>query len=790
MANQSGRPVAPARKLMAAVLGTIAVFVMLFGLGLSSWSIVALGVALLALAIALAMVNVVRRGARAWVAGTVQVKAVSQPPASSVYGRAELSVVVIAPGLPIQEVTIRDPRVPVEKWPRPGDTLPVSVDVDDMRRVRIDWDDAPSRADSPDLNPPPPAYDVDNEDIADDDLLDDVEPPPWATRDRQWGLGPDEPPPPPPPSPRSGDDMDDVVVHDTPAGPIVEGQLVGADDRPGPLPQRARPAPGQGRTTGARPSPHPRAATATVDPETEAPGRWSDNPQPRSSTPEAPPEARPAPPQAAAAPAPGQRHPEKSRPAPEQPVTATHSAPPTPEPATEAPTPEPTYPEPYRTAPRQTTTESPAAHVHAPPEPAQSRPTRPKPTATPTSPTPTSATPASAASASAARASAGPTSAAQASAGPTSAAPQPSRAYPEPQPVRPYAEPRPETPPATAPEPERPLAAATAGSATAPDRPETRGHDGEIDLDLDDAPEPPPPTRSLYLNISIPKRTPSAGDTPTTAAEGAASADDLAATHSTPQTDPAQPTSTRPAPGAPSGSAAPSSSGIPSASGAGPQVTPITAFSMPGPSAPPARGPAERAAPAPAGNAATSQSAPDDRATSPRRSGDAAASGGEPPTVRTGSPWAELEGGFEPDERADDLITAYPSARPGPAGAIHGVGITVLVTNLERSIAFYRDILGFFEIDSSAANAVLASGDTRLVLRTVHDLSAEAGRLIYLNLEVGDVEAVYQELKSKGVPFVHGPRPVNRGDKLELWAASFSDPDRHNIAITQWRAIR
>ena len=157
---------------------------------------------------------------------------------------------------------------------------------------------------------------------------------------------------------------------------------------------------------------------------------------------------------------------------------------------------------------------------------------------------------------------------------------------------------------------------------------------------------------------------------------------------------------------------------------------------------------------------------------------------------RDGGPWADLEGGFEPDDRANDLITPYPAARPGPAGAIHGVGITVLVTNLERSIAFYRDVLGFFEIDSGTASAVLASGDTRLVLRTVHDLSAEAGRLIYLNLEVGDVEAVYAELKAKGVNFVHAPRPVNRGDKLELWAASFSDPDKHNIAITQWRAIR
>jgi catechol 2,3-dioxygenase-like lactoylglutathione lyase family enzyme len=136
------------------------------------------------------------------------------------------------------------------------------------------------------------------------------------------------------------------------------------------------------------------------------------------------------------------------------------------------------------------------------------------------------------------------------------------------------------------------------------------------------------------------------------------------------------------------------------------------------------------------------------------------------------------------------VITAYPSARPGPAGAIHGVGITVLVTDLERSIAFYRDMLGFFEIDSGQGSAVLASGDTRLVLRTVHDLSAEAGRLIYLNLEVGDVEAVYNELKAKGVTFVHAPRPVNRGDKLELWSATFTDPDGHNIAVSQWRAIR
>jgi tetratricopeptide (TPR) repeat protein/catechol 2,3-dioxygenase-like lactoylglutathione lyase family enzyme len=155
---------------------------------------------------------------------------------------------------------------------------------------------------------------------------------------------------------------------------------------------------------------------------------------------------------------------------------------------------------------------------------------------------------------------------------------------------------------------------------------------------------------------------------------------------------------------------------------------------------------------------------------------------------RRGRPWGDLN--TQPDEHAGDVITGYPSARPAAAGSIHGVGITVLVTDLERSTEFYRDVLGFHEIDNGDGSAVLASGDTRLVLRTVHNLSAEAGRLIYLNLEVGDIEAVHSELREKGVKFVHSPRPVNRGDKLELWSATFRDPDNHNIAITQWRTIQ
>jgi len=224
LANQTGRPVATPRKLVAAVMGTIAVFVMALGLGMSSWGVALFGLAVLVLSIGLGVVNVVRRGARAWVSGTAEVKAISPAPTSSaVYGRAEIQAVVVAPGLPTSEVTLREPRVPVVKWPHIGDTLPITVDVDDMRRVRINWDEASPRDRGQDPPPPPtPDYgelpdEVIDEEV-DDDILGDVEDPPWVNRNRQWAAPEDEEPPPPP-----GPGESPVVVRDTPAGPVVEG---------------------------------------------------------------------------------------------------------------------------------------------------------------------------------------------------------------------------------------------------------------------------------------------------------------------------------------------------------------------------------------------------------------------------------------------------------------------------------------------------------------------------------------------------------------------------------------
>jgi resuscitation-promoting factor RpfA len=153
-----------------------------------------------------------------------------------------------------------------------------------------------------------------------------------------------------------------------------------------------------------------------------------------------------------------------------------------------------------------------------------------------------------------------------------------------------------------------------------------------------------------------------------------------------------------------------------------------------------------------------------------------------PPTNLTGDPLVDLAaaGPTESPTSADE-------ADPDDAGPIHGVGLTLLVADLDRSVGFYRDMLGFYEIDGGDGNAVLASGQTRLVLRAVPEVAPVNRRLMHLNLEVDDLRRVHDELKSKGVRFTYAPRAVNRGARLELWAAAFRDPDGHGIAIIEWR---
>jgi catechol 2,3-dioxygenase-like lactoylglutathione lyase family enzyme len=137
-----------------------------------------------------------------------------------------------------------------------------------------------------------------------------------------------------------------------------------------------------------------------------------------------------------------------------------------------------------------------------------------------------------------------------------------------------------------------------------------------------------------------------------------------------------------------------------------------------------------------------------------------------------------------------EIAEAYLSATTPPGqrspGRPTGARVVLYVANLGRSVAFYRDLLGFRQVDMGLGSAELESGDGRVTLSRVLDVTPIDRRLIHLLLEVPDVQAAYDELLLQGVEFVHRPRPVSRYEQLELWSAAFRDPDGHGIALIRW----
>jgi catechol 2,3-dioxygenase-like lactoylglutathione lyase family enzyme len=150
-------------------------------------------------------------------------------------------------------------------------------------------------------------------------------------------------------------------------------------------------------------------------------------------------------------------------------------------------------------------------------------------------------------------------------------------------------------------------------------------------------------------------------------------------------------------------------------------------------------------------------------------------------------PRSSIVGDFAEDGEISDayLTVTPPPGQPEPGG-VRGVSVTLFVSHLGRSVAFYRDALGFVQVDMGLGSAVLESGDCRVELRRVADMTPVDRRLVHLMLEVPDVQAAYEDLSGRGIEFVHRPRAVSRYDQLELWSAAFRDPDGHGIALIRW----
>jgi len=117
----------------------------------------------------------------------------------------------------------------------------------------------------------------------------------------------------------------------------------------------------------------------------------------------------------------------------------------------------------------------------------------------------------------------------------------------------------------------------------------------------------------------------------------------------------------------------------------------------------------------------------------------------------------------------------------GALGQIH-----ISVTDLERSVAFYRDTLGISHLFTVPGQpmAFFASGDVRLYLGRPESPDFTSRCVLYFT--VSDIDAEAARLRAADLS-VEEPHVVHRDGGTELWMAALRDPDDHHIILMQER---
>lgn len=115
--------------------------------------------------------------------------------------------------------------------------------------------------------------------------------------------------------------------------------------------------------------------------------------------------------------------------------------------------------------------------------------------------------------------------------------------------------------------------------------------------------------------------------------------------------------------------------------------------------------------------------------------------------------------------------------------------IALTTADLERSIHFYRDVLGLPMIASfdPPGLAFFRVGDVRLSVQKVDEVAATSS-VIYFRVQ--DIDAASKSLKEHSIELEREPEVVFRDDQghfgeagEEEWMAFFRDPDGHVLAF-------
>jgi catechol 2,3-dioxygenase-like lactoylglutathione lyase family enzyme len=111
--------------------------------------------------------------------------------------------------------------------------------------------------------------------------------------------------------------------------------------------------------------------------------------------------------------------------------------------------------------------------------------------------------------------------------------------------------------------------------------------------------------------------------------------------------------------------------------------------------------------------------------------------------------------------------------------------LLVMVSDLQKSVGFYRDTLGLKMTGGIPGEfAFFEWGGITLALRETDESIAKC--LCEISFSVSDVRATFEKLSNKGVLFTKPPRAITSNESQEMLATDFRDPDGHILSITGW----
>ena len=109
------------------------------------------------------------------------------------------------------------------------------------------------------------------------------------------------------------------------------------------------------------------------------------------------------------------------------------------------------------------------------------------------------------------------------------------------------------------------------------------------------------------------------------------------------------------------------------------------------------------------------------------------------------------------------------------------VQAALTVTDLARSVGFYRDLLGLPLLFETNGMAFFQAGELRLMIGTNSPDPPARGTVLYF--DAPDIDDLAPALEAKGVAFIGPIEVLQRTETQELKLRIFRDPDGNPLAL-------